>query len=603
MTPGYPSTAWARLIMGTLAQAGITDVCVSPGSRSTPFLAAALATRGLTLRSVVDERSAGFYALGLARATGRTVALLCTSGTAAANYLPAVVEGNLSRTPLLVLTADRPNELHYGASPQTIDQTCLYGAHVRRFVDLGMPASERDVLLATRRQILAAVATTQSPLPGPVHVDLRARKPLEPIEPHDEEDRALCSLVEQLVLEVAPVPPVSPPRLSSQSIDDLVDIVERQPLGLIACGYDPELPLLDSAALAAFARATGYPVLLDATHPLRMNASADLAPFVVSPHDPLLRLEAWHRAQAPHLVVQLGRPLTSRAWQRWLDDLDTKGLVVLARDGWPDPTGRGRLLGAGDLSAALRRAAARFTEQHPPRSSGWGARWLRASRVVSEVNQRLLSATDRRLGELQAVATVLSALGPRSRLVAGNSLPVREIDLLAHRTQAGVHIEGLRGASGIDGVVSFAAGLGGADDRPTALLVGDISLLHDVGGLWATRDATAPLALVVINNRGGRIFEQLPAAGVIRGEGFLYYTTPHDFDLSRAAELYGIAFARPKDIPSLHDTLIEALNHPGATLIEVQVPPDSAQRDTPAFVSSVENALALAGLLVAENSR
>ncbi len=602
MTEEYTATAWARLILGSLARAGIRNLIVSPGSRSTPFLAAALATPGLTLHSVVDERSAGYFALGLGRGLGRPVAVLSTSGTAAANYFPAVIEGDLSRTPLIVLTADRPHELHHGASPQTIDQTCLFGSHVRRFVDLGMPSRLHDVLLATRRQVLAAVATATAPLPGPVHLNLRARKPLEPCDPRDGEDRILESHVKRLIGEVVAIQPPLLPRLPLQAIEDLVQTISGEPLGLIACGYDPEQPALDPAALAAFARATGYPVLIDATHPLRLQATSELAAFVVAPHPGLLSLEAWHRLQAPRLVIQLGRPLTCRSWGRWVDDLDSNHLLVLARDGWPDPTGRGRLLGTGDMSAALRLAAARFLEREAPRSSGWGARWLRANRVLGEVVQSL-STSQPRMGELEAVTTVLRTMPRGSRLVLGNSLPVREVDLLAGETQAGLSVVGLRGASGIDGVVSFAAGLGAAHEHPTVLLIGDVSFLHDIGGLWAMRDATAPLAVVVLNNRGGRIFEQLPASACFPGEQFLYFTTPHDFDLAAAGQLYGLPFARAEDPASLRSALLSAIERQGATLIEARVPEDSAKRDTLAFLHSIEDRLVRSGLLPSATSR
>jgi 2-succinyl-5-enolpyruvyl-6-hydroxy-3-cyclohexene-1-carboxylate synthase len=303
------------------------------------------------------------------------------------------------------------------------------------------------------------------------------------------------------------------------------------------------------------------------------------------------------------LVVQIGRPLTSSAFERWLDPSQPEGRlkkhVLLARSGWPDPLGTAELVGSGDLSDALERAASAL-EADAPRSSGWAARWYRAGAVVQEcVNQlgeRRANGSGE-LGELDAVRTVLGAQPEGARLIIGNSLPIREVDLLAGPNLNRLEGVALRGASGIDGVVSMATGMALSDNRPNTLLLGDLSFLYDIGGLWATLPLSAPLAIVVLNNGGGRIFEQLPVANAVDAETLTHWTVPHRFDLGAAAKLYGLEHCRVDRISLLVAAIVEAHCRPGATVIEVVVAPDSARNQRSDLINRVRDALVQGGLL------
>jgi 2-succinyl-5-enolpyruvyl-6-hydroxy-3-cyclohexene-1-carboxylate synthase len=603
MSTAFALSCLSRLIVGLLVRTGVTDIVVSPGSRSTPYLSAALERKQLRVHVVVDERSAAYMALGLARARGVPVALLCTSGTAAANYLPAIIEARLTETPLIVLTADRPLSLQACSSAQTIDQTHLFGCHVLGFASLTVPSECAEEFRRVRRRILSTLALAQGCERGPVHLNLHTPTPLELVTACGEQQASLAARIEALVAETNGLAQPSPSLLADVAIGRLVTAVEDERRGIVTCGFDPNRGALDPHALARFARATGYPILLDAAHPLRFDAPAELRPYLVAPFEPLLRIDEWHRSQAPKLVIQIGRPLTSSTWESWLgatsDQTRVERVLMLARRGWPDPTGRAELVGHGDPSEALFRASGHL-EASPPRSSGWGARWFRAAAVLRESaaawSSRADSATGG-LGELRAVLTTLEAQPEGARLVIGNSLPIRELDLLAPPNVARIHAEALRGASGIDGVISTTAGFALANDRPTTLLIGDISFLHDVGGLWSTQAVSSPLAVVVLNNGGGRIFEQLPIAKAVSEEALAYWTTPQQLDLSAAARLYGIAYLQANSRRTLAEALGEAHSRPSTTMIDVDLKPDSARRQSAEYVDVVRTALLRAGLL------
>jgi 2-succinyl-5-enolpyruvyl-6-hydroxy-3-cyclohexene-1-carboxylate synthase len=596
MTTDPATSCLARLIVGLLVRSGIAEIVVSPGSRSTPYVQAVLESADLRSHVIVDERSAGYVALGLARAKNHPVALLCTSGTAVANYLPAVVEARLCGVPLILLTADRPLSLQDCAAPQTIDQRGLFGSHVVASTAITIPTGCVGDFVRVRRQVLSTLALAQGLEPGPVHINLHTPKPLELVT------AANHPFLNDLLASATRLQRPCPPTVDHEAVRGLVAGVDRERRGIITCGFEPDRTGLDPHELARFARTSGYPVLLDASHPLRFNPPAALCPYLIAPFEPLLRIGEWQHQQAPRLVIQIGRPLTSSSFERWLETNDSscriEHHIVLARRGWPDPSGRAEFLANGDPSEALARASAEL-ESSPPRSSGWAARWFRAANVVRTCISTFAKPVEGGgFGELRAILALLDALPSGSRLVIGNSLPIRELDLVASPNQTvSICSEALRGASGIDGVLSTAAGFALANDRTTTLVIGDISFLHDIGGLWACRAVSAPLAIVVINNGGGRIFEQLPVARAVSREALAHWTTPQCLDLSAAARLYGLPYLRADCASALSDAVAESHTRPGATLIEVVVPPDSPGRQTDELMLGVRASLLRAGLL------
>ena len=569
MTPPTLLTQWARLLLGSLREAGLTDVVVSPGSRSTPFTAAALADAGLRCRIVIDERAAGFFAVGHARMTGRPVLLVCTSGTAGANYFPAVVEASEAGVPLLILTADRPLELQDAAAPQTIDQVHLYGSHVRAFFEIGTPDADPAALRALPRVAAQAHAATRAPVPGPVHINARARKPLEPRVATTPEDAALRDTVDRLLARV--------PRAwsgGSGPDDEAIEAAARAcrtaRSGLIVCGPAHVHEAAPAGAVDALARATGFPVVAEAASQLRFG---DPVSGALHAFPALLDVPGFAGAHAPHVVVQVGRPPTASAWyaafERWQD----ARRYVLADRGWPDPWSAASAVIRTSLGPGVRALAVRIAEDPGPDEAARArATWAEAVRRAEEEARGAIEESLRGpFSEGAAVRTVVEALPSGSVLALGNSLPIREVDVFAPAGRTGLAVWSQRGANGIDGLVAGAEGAAAATGRPTTLLLGDVSLAHDIGGLATLRDLPAPLTVVVLNNGGGRIFERLPVAEALGGDPRLdAWLTPPGIDFAAAAAAFGLDHARADDPASVAAGLEELAGAGG--VLEVLVP-------------------------------
>jgi len=579
---------WAQLLISSLVDAGVRDAVLSPGSRSTPFILAAARHPGLRCHDVVDERSAAYFALGQARVTGRPSLVICTSGTAAANYLPAVIEAAASFTPLVVLTADRPVDLVGCGANQTIDQLKLYGGHVRRFFDLGQGDASPRALRALRRAAAQAVAAALHPEPGPVHLNARARKPLEPREPATDDERRLHDDVGALLghpLAVA-VPRLFP---DPGALGDLAAACRAAERGWIVAGPAPPAQAADAPAVAELARRTGFPVLADAASQLRYRGARDDDVFVDA-FGLLLGDETFRRAHRPELIVQIGRAPTAASWDKALAELDGAEHWLIGPHGWNDPqsTATRRLI--AEAGPAMSRLIELLEARPAP------AAWSRAFRDAEQQAQQLIDeelAGDE-LSEGAVARQVVDSLPAGGLLAVGNSLPIRAVDVYARGGAAELAVASQRGASGIDGVTSGAFGAAVAAGRPAALLTGDVAFLHDLSGLWAARHVASPFALVVVQNRGGRIFEMLPVADhpAAEGEVFDHWLTTHDHDFAHAAALFGLPFARAATRSALADGLWEALARPGVTVIEAVVPPSGAAAQNRRLAKRLRESLA-----------
>jgi 2-succinyl-5-enolpyruvyl-6-hydroxy-3-cyclohexene-1-carboxylate synthase len=589
----FLQTLWARLLVRTIARAGVSHAVVTPGSRSTPLLAALIGEPRIRTHRVLDERSAGFLGIGLARSAGQPVLLLCTSGTAAANYMPAIVEADESGIPLVALTADRPIEAQYARSAQTTDQIQLYGRHVRRYVELGEAPTATEAWLGLRRLVSSAVQTALTPQPGPVHLNARARKPLEPCEAVDDAERALEGWIADLLGQAPPRVVVGETTPDPALLREAAEALARCRRGLIICGYDAETPPLDALSLAEFASVTGFPVWLDVTHPLRWNCHPALERFVIRCPQLLWGCDPIATEFAPELIVQVGAPPTSSRWETGAHRARIQRHVVLARHGWPDPPGRASDVIHGDPSKSMRSLAQGVLAalgSPRPREAAWYLQWrhvdTRAERALSQwVGAKRLD------NELHAVRAVFEACPAGTCVVLGNSLPVREADLAWPAGAGGLEAFAIRGANGIDGVLSTAVGVARGGARPVLALLGDVSFLHDIGALYAARDTGQPLAIVVIDNQGGRIFEQLPVFASMNREALAYWTTPHAFDLAAAGAVYGIAAVVPQDIESLQKQVRTALSMPHPTLIVIRVDPNSARVGAASLQAEIANAV------------
>lgn len=563
--------AWARLFVRALGSSGVRDVVVSPGSRSTPLVLAIAEDASLRVHVVIDERAAAFFALGQARANGRPSALVCTSGTAAAHYLPAVVEADAAGVPLVVVTADRPWEAHDCGASQTIEQVKLYGGFVRHAVDVAQPDRSRAALRAVQRVAAQAAAASLGTRPGPVHVNLRFRKPLEPVavatpEPFGPEVEAL---VEQGPPRV--VPAVSEP--DPRGIDELAARLASAERGLLVCGPSPAWTTDLRAAATDLARRAGLVVLAEATSQVRFGEPAGAA--TCAWFDALLRAPGVRAQLAPDVVVELGAPATSSAWAAFAAALGDVPRFVLAPGGHPDPLGSARSILHGDPARALRALAARLGDG--ARETPWTRAW---SRLDEAAGRAVVAEVDGgSFGEGAAVRRFVASLPGGASLAVGNSLPVRHLDTYVTAGGRAIPVLSQRGAAGIDGLVAGAAGSCAASRAPVGLVLGDVSFAHDAAGLATARALEEPLVVLVLDNGGGRIFDQLPIAGAAP-EGVLrrFFTTPIELDFEAIARAYGARYADVGDAASLDRALAEAFARRGATVVVARVGGDEAAR-------------------------
>lgn len=550
-------TVWADALLGALAQAGVRDVVVSPGSRSTPFLLAAARRDDLTLHPVIDERAASFYALGLARVTGAPPLLLCTSGTAPAHYYPAVIEASEAALPLVVLSADRPTELTGTGAPQTTDQRQLYGDHARAFVELGDADPTPRALRAMRSAAARAVETAVGPLPGPVQINARARKPLEPAAASSDEGRALEALAASL-----PPASIGRRRLARPELGAVCEALSASrrvamvagPLGLDA-PRDAVLAVCETIGAALWAEAGSQLRFVDRSGLLVADAF-DL--WLRGPHE-----------AAPDVILELGGTPTSAAYARWLDAAPPVRRFVLGGTRHRDPSGAAEAVLLGELDEIVTRLASVGAREPDPD-------FARATRAAERRAWDAVEAALTPDAEGAIVRAVIGALPNGALLGLGNSLPIRHADRFVPGG-GDLRVITQRGVNGIDGWIAGLAGAAQADGGPGAWIVGDVTAAHDLSSLALAAQVKAPVALVVIDNGGGRIFEQLPIASRDLPDGaFDLFTTPPRVRFDLAAEAYGVRYAAAEDAESARAAVRESLVRPGVTLVHVKVAPSAA---------------------------
>ena len=553
------NTALASALVEELARCGMRHAVLSPGSRSTPLAVALWRQPAIEVSVIVDERSGGYFALGAAQATRRPVAVLCTSGTAAANLHPAVAEADEAGVPLLVLTADRPPELRGIGAGQTIDQLKLYGDSVRWFCEVGTHEADDDGLLHYRSVACRAYASARgAPRPGPVHLNLAWREPLAPVAIEGQvtarSERALQGRGDRPLTAVPHFAAAPEPAL----LDELADRVAAAPRGVIVAGRQTDPSLRDP--IAALARAAGYPILAEPTSQLRCGPH-DRA-RVVSAYDAIARNSP--AELSPQLVVRFGDMATSKALRQWIAGLDEcRQLVVDPNFGWHEPSSRAETLLRADPAALAGGLAQRLSRRPDPE---WASAWAAADEAARGAMADELGGADEP-SEPGLQLALGKALGDGDLVYTASSMPIRDQEAFLPPGNADVLFLCNRGANGIDGLVSSGIGAAHASGRPTVIVTGDLGLLHDVGGLAALRDVTTPVRIVVVDNGGGGIFNFLPQQEVMERDEFeALLGTPRAVDVERAAALFGLAYRAVDDLRELPRALGE-----GTGLIEVPV--------------------------------
>jgi 2-succinyl-5-enolpyruvyl-6-hydroxy-3-cyclohexene-1-carboxylate synthase len=548
------NTALASAMAEELARSGVDRAVVSPGSRSTPLAVALWRQPEIEVTVILDERSAGFFALGTALATGTPAAVLCTSGSAAANLHPAVAEADEAGVPMIVLTADRPPELRDIGAGQTIDQLKLYGGAVRWFCEVGTHEADDAGLLHFRAVACRAFAeAVGDPRPGPVHLNVPWREPLAPTPVEGQ-----VTATDPLALQGRgglPLNAVARAQLRADEglLDRLADRMESAPRGLIVAGRQMD-PLL-AEPVSALAAAAGYPILAEPTSQLRRG-----------PHDRSLVVSAYdHVARErspelePELIIRFGDLPTSKPLRQWLAAIEGLEQIVIDPMGeWREPTRRAEVIVRADPTAAARSLTERLTRLRPGASavagSPFASGWLETEAGVLEAVDGHLRDLDE-LSEPGIWTSIGAALRDGDTVFAASSMPVRDLEAFLRPGPEGVRIASNRGANGIDGLVSTSAGLATGSGARTWAVLGDLALLHDIGGLAPARRAEH-LRLIVIDNSGGGIFHFLPQAQAMDEPEFeALLGTPSGLDPRAAGELFGLGVEVPENPAELAEAL------------------------------------------------
>ncbi len=573
ISPEQATAAYVGAFVDELARSGVRHVCIAPGSRSTPL--ALTIARHPSLRSWVhvDERSAAFFALGMARVLGAPVALLCTSGTAAANFLPAVVEAHRSRVPLLVLTADRPPELRDVGAAQTIDQNRLYGVHAKWFVEVALPEASADMLRYARTLACRAAATAAATPAGAVHLNFPFREPLVPVAP---DVPPAMSDADALAWRGRPgdEPWVSvadgAAAIDSQTVELLAARLRAARAPLIVCG--PQFDAALAAPLGRLARALGAPLLADPLSQARWGAHDRCA--VIDRYDAVLRGTAAASALVPDVVVRIGGLPTSKPLLQYLQRHSATRQIVVAATGWPDPTLLAAEMVHADPRALCELLVDRLTVAGatPRADPAWLAKWRTIDAAADAALKTYVAAVDETF-EGRALAEVAALVPANGTLFVSSSMPVRDLDAFARGDARPLRVLANRGANGIDGVVSTALGAAAAardaGGAPLVLVIGDLAFYHDMNGLLAAKLYALDATIVVINNDGGGIFSFLPQAAEPRHFEQLF-GTPHGLEFSPVATLYGARYTRADSWSSLRAGVAAGVAGRGLHLVELR---------------------------------
>jgi 2-succinyl-5-enolpyruvyl-6-hydroxy-3-cyclohexene-1-carboxylate synthase len=590
-----PNPRFSAIFVAALAEAGLRHVVIAPGSRSTPLTLAFAAQDGITVHRHLDERGAAFFGLGLALALDAPVALVCTSGTAVANFLPAIVEANMSQVPLLLLTADRPPELRHSGANQTIDQVKIFGDQVLWAVDMGLPQADApaEALRSIATTAVRAYAVADGLRKGPVHVNFPFRKPLEPEgsgEGRGASGEWRGARGEPFTIHNSPVRQAQGGQFTIRNfqrgqllptdaqIANLANALHATERGLIVCG--PRCPGGDfPAAVTALARRLGWPIAADPLSGVRYGPWTALpaaagAAAVLSGYETYL--QAASDREAPQVVLRFGAVPTGK----WLNAYLARGgpaqrIHVRASGVWADDSHQTTTFLQADETAVCRALVERLPQREPsPWLDGWRAAEAGCWRALDAA---MATATF----DGAFVADLFAGLPEGANLFVGNSLPVRHLDQYGRARAKTIHVYGNRGASGIDGNIAAGLGVAAATQRPTFILIGDVTAIHDLnslllmGGKWsvvgdsprAPRHAP-PATLIILNNNGGNIFRRLPVAAFEPPFTDLFLT-PHGLTFEHAAAMFGLAYRRVETRAAFGEALATAGAASAPHLIEV----------------------------------
>jgi 2-succinyl-5-enolpyruvyl-6-hydroxy-3-cyclohexene-1-carboxylate synthase len=545
-------TYFVAKFVDELVRNGITNVVISPGSRSTPLALAFAEHKGIQHWMNLDERSASFFALGMAKEQNKPVALLCTSGTAAANYFPAIIEAYYSRVPLIVLTADRPPELRDVGAPQAIDQIKMYHDYVKWFHEMALPDADNGMLEYVRRQASRAVYEASRDNAGPVHLNFPFREPL---------------LINFTLPNIWNRPEINKyhyiegkRKLDSSQLQYLENKIRSGKRGLLVCG--PQMNVALRKAIFTLASSWNIPILADPLSQLRTGISHDdHKDLLIEGYDSILKSEKIRKRLKPDFIIRFGAMPVSKPYLFFVEEnKDVPHFVVEDYEGFREPA----LHQTDFIYSDTIDLCEKLSEWNVTMDPEWTSRWSAMNQIVKD-QWTNLSAT---LTEGHVVTVSSKVMENEHILFVGNSMPIRDVDTFFIGTQKDIRIMGNRGANGIDGIVSTAVGAS-AHGKKVTLLIGDLTFFHDQNGLLAAKQYHLDLTIVLINNNGGGIFSFLPQSG--QSDHFeVLFGTPLHIDFKHIAHLYDGTYVKVESWEHLEESLRTAYTEGGIHLIEVR---------------------------------
>ena len=549
------NSVWGALAIEVLVRLGVETAVISPGSRSTPLTVAASRNARMEAIPVLDERSAGFFALGLAKRTQRPVVLVCTSGSAVVNYYPAVLEASMSGTPLLVLTADRPAELRDCSAGQTIDQTKIFGGFVRFFHELALPEIRSAMLAYLRQTLVHAVKISLQNNPGPVHLNFPFRDPLSPVLGHssvvdsdtmESEATVVTRICESVHAEA---------NLDRVAIERLVS--HRRGLIVVGAVNPPQGGESFADNLSKIADKLGWPVLSDVLNPVR--GYSDKYSALITHYDNLLRNDTFATNCTPSAILQIGPLPTSKVLRAWLADLDAVSFLLSDQPINPDPLHRVAvpLFGTTEMLNAL--------IQPQNTDSEWMEEWKTREQATLAALEVRFEQTDTFFEG--KIAWLLSRHLPKGTpTFIANSMSVRYAEYFWCANNSACPIYCNRGANGIDGTLGTAMGMAHRGN-PAVLLTGDLAFLHDSNALSVASEMKGSLTVILANNQGGGIFEHLPVSQ-LKDSFETYFATPQNVQIETLCQAYVIPHQRIWDWETLIES-IKVLPKIGMRIIEI----------------------------------
>lgn len=556
------NSLWAHIFIDELAKGGICTVAIAPGSRSTPLTLAFASHPGINVFSILDERGAAFFALGASLYQGSPAAVLCTSGTAAANLFPAAMEANLARVPLILITADRPHDVRTSGANQSADQVKLFGSHVRWSEDVVPPQDQPHQRTVRYLRTLAARAISQTlgPVPGPVHLNFPFRKPLEPSKAassmtpemhdpttHHRHDPAFTTVQRGLA------------QIPNFQLKPLVSLIERTRRGLIICG--PRSPGGGfPSAVISLAQVTGYPIFADALSGVRFcEAEPGARRHVIGGYETFLSTYD----PRPELILRFGGPPVSPRLDNFLATTVATQVLITSHTVWEDPHHQiSQWIYSDEELLCIELSKQCSTSSHTYLTELLTEE-TRAWNKHSELHEKTFF-------EGSVLIELVASLPNLSNLVVGNSLPIRHLDEYVAPQEKTLSIYCNRGASGIDGTIATAAGVSASSNARTVVVLGDISLYHDLNSLLIFQRCNVFGTILVINNNGGRIFERLPIAHIDPPFTDLFLT-PHGMRFKDAAAMFGLDYTEVTCLSSLKEALDAESHAHSANLIEVVI--------------------------------